>query len=728
MPNDETSTITKPAKKSARKPAKKTATSSTRKPAVRKKAPVKAKSAKKKTKTAKKKAPAVKIDTAEDRAALKARNLEALKEHAPQLHDQLIDYKPLSKLVVEDGQPDVIFEGQYFYGGEYDKFVERQLWEFWGNPYRLLMAPLQPNHYDETAGKFLFNVLKKATLKKLQFHQRPTENDSYYLFILGLGLGGHMMELIEKTNCQALFIADPNPEFAYHSLEVYDWVTLFDTLKKRNGRIDFCLNNDSDRIADALRRWLRGTNPMSVDGATYFYHYQNPVFSQAMKTLNKEAELILAGLGFFYDETLMLRNTHHNLFSGKERAYMRPSKPYIDIPAFVVGNGPSLDKDMPYIRENMDKVIIISSGSALRPLLVNGITPDFHMETENIEVFPLISQAAKDHDLSPVRLVTSTTVDPKAIPYFDTVLYYFRGSLSPYPIFCDTFERCLINPNPTVVNASLSLAQEVGIRKIYLFGTDMGVKAGDLHHSKDAYHYTKGAQFRHDVYDISVPANFGGKSMTSKGLFWTLDSLGGAVNHFRYGRIYYNCSDGALIRGTIPFPAKSLDLPDVGDKKQEAIDTIVSYFPIFSREEFDAHWNDEDIIEDMCDYLDDFGDRLDKTKNLGKKAYLTELMSMLSPEVTTRSVIGPAVTFRGTLFMMMIGFEYYRSRLKGKSQITPYDKIARKEFAAVLEYLRETAIEEFGSLTKDALKKGAKKKGAKKRKPAKGRERQKARP
>ena len=680
-----------------------------RKPAAKKKPRRKAKPAGKPARGRK-----VKIDTPEARARLKERNLEVLKDYAPKLHEQLIDFKPLSKLVVEDGQPDVVFQGQYFYGRDYDNYVDKQVRRFWRNPYRLLLAPLQPNHYDETAGKFLFNVLKRSTKRKLQFHLRPSAPNSYYLFVLGLGLGGHIMDLIEKTDCQAVFIADPSLEFAYHSLEVYDWSKLFKTLKKRNGRIDFCIENNADKLADALRRWLRGTNPMSVDGATYFYHYMNPVFTKAIKTLNKEAELILAGLGFFYDETLMLKNAHHNLYSGTERVYVRPQKQYIDVPAFVVGNGPSLDKDIPYIRNNMDNAVIISSGSALRPLLKNGITPDFHMETENIEVYPLISQAAKDHDLSPVRLVTSTTVDPKAIPFFETVLYYFRGSLSPYPIFCDSFDRCLINPNPTVVNASLSLMQEAGFRTFYLFGTDMGVRAGDLHHSKDAYHYTKGARFRHDVYDIPVQGNFGGKSMTSKGLFWTLDTLGMAINHFKIGRTYYNCSDGALIKGTIPLPAKSLSLPAKPGRKREAIEKTVSCFPIYSREEFDVHWDDDIIIGYMCDYLDDFGELLQKRENFDKKDYLTDLMKLLSPPIVIdRSVIAPAVTFRGTLFMMMIGFEYYRARLRNRTQIPAFDEIARKEFNGVIKYLRKTATKEFGNLTRNALKEAAKKRTAK---------------
>lgn len=686
------------ARKATMSPAKKSLAAAKKKPAKKTKAAAKPKPSKKPTK-----ATPVKIDTPKDRAKLKVRNLEAIKQGSAQLYEQLVDYTPQSELVFENGQPDIIFQGNYFYDHDYKEHLRRHLKNFWRAPERLTLTTLQPDSFDDTAGRFLHNLLQRADEKEIVLHQWPTENKSFYLLVLGLGLGGHLMELVEKTECKALLICDPNLELAYHSLEVFDWEALFDAMREREGIINFSFDNNADNLALAIRNWLRATNPMCVDGATYFYHYANPVFTSAMKTLGAEVNLILSGLGFFYDETLMIKNTHKNLYSGKERVFMRPDDPYLDIPVFVIGNGPSLDNDLPFIRENQDKAIIISSGSSLRPLLVNGITPDFQMETENQDVKPLVSQVSKDYDLSPIHLVTSTTVDPSAIPYFKKVLYYFRGSLTPYPVFCDTPKRCLTYPNPTVTNASLSLAQEAGFRHTYLFGVDMGVKKGGRDHSKDAYQYTKGAITREDTYDISVPANFGGISMCSEGLFWTLNVLGHAIAGFG-GRFYYNCSDGAKIEHTIPMPSKSISLPEVGkDKKQEAVEQIAGYFPVFSRQEFDGRWNDKKMIKNMQGFLDTIAGAIDETKDFSEKNYLTRLMGLLDPVVAeSPEALGSAVLFRGTIFQMFIAFEYYLNRLSGKDQIKTYEKIAREEFSNVLKYLSDTCQEEFGTLSKDA--------------------------
>jgi hypothetical protein len=372
---------------------------------------------------------------------------------------------------------------------------------------------------------------------------------------------------------------------------------------------------------------------------------------------------------------------------------------------FVIGNGPSLDDDLDFIRKNQEKAIIVSSGSALRPLALSGIMPDFQMETENIDVYPLIAQVAEDHDLSSIALVTSTTVDIQVPPLFDTVLYYFRGSLSPYPIFCDVDERCLQNPNPTVVNASLAFAQEVGFKKFYFFGTDMGTNMGvDKHHSKHAYQYTKGAILRPQSFVIPVAANFGGKCLTSDGLYWTRDAAEKAISQHGRGCIYFNCSNGAKIKGAVPMPSRLVKLPDLPSGKKPVIEQITSNFRVYDRREFDAHWNDKKMIGHFNKWLDEFEKLSIKRKNFDDLSYLTNAMNHMRPTTGRRHEDwGPALVFRGTLLQVLMAQEYYLRRL-AKSDVRKFEKVLREEMAVAIDYLRETAIKEFGALSKNAAK------------------------
>jgi len=656
------------------------------------------------------------------RARLKKKNLACIEQRAPAMFALVRNYTPLSKLVVhDDGQPDTLFEGRYFYNKHHDEFVAKQLKAFWKNPTRLWMMPLSPNTLDKTAGEFVYNILKRATEAGIQFGVGHSSDESYFLYVMGLGLGGHLYKLVERTQCQAIAILEPNLEFLFHSLEVFDWTRLFDAIDEREGSLIVFIDNNPIVLSHQIRNWLRSNNPMGLDGSTYYNHYNNPVFNAALKKLVEDRNLIAAGLGFFYDETLMIGNTHHNLYSGKERVYMRPKSQIIDAPVFVIGNGPSLDDDLDFIRENQDKAVIVSSGSALRPLVLNGIMPDFQMETENLYVYPLIAQVAKDHDISKVRLVTSTTVDIQVPPLFDEVLFYFRGSLSPYPIFCDTDRRCIGHPNPTVVNASLSFAQEAGFRKFYFFGTDMGTTQGpERHHSKYAYQYTKGAIQAPQAYDIPVPGNFGGTCMSSHGLYWCRDAVEHGIRSYALGRTYYNCSHGARIDGTLPMPSKLIRLKDLPGGKKPVIDKIAENFPVYSRKEFDSHWNDKKMQKAFAACLDNTETLLLDRKNYDDFSYLTEVMAQFNPKTGfAPGTAGPTVVFRGTLMMIIMAFEYYLRRLH-KSDVRKFERMAREEIQVAIDYLRKNARKEFGTLSKDAAKrlKARKTAGKSARKPA----------
>ena len=640
------------------------------------------------------------------RTKLKERNLERLKLRAPHIAETLSGHRTMSKLVIhEDGQPDVLFEGQYFYNRQYDDYIARQMEAFWKNPDRLELAPLQPRRFDDTASVFLNNILERGTRVGAQFYAHHTTDESYYLCVMGFGLGGHLYELVERTNCQSLAVIEINPEFLVHSLEVFDWCWLFDIIDERQGLATIIIGNKPLSLSYQIRHWLRSTNLLSVDGTTVFIHNKNPIFDAVIKKLIEDKQLILTGLGFFFDETLMIKNTHHNLLSGKERVYLRPEKPRVTAPIFVIGNGPSLDNDLDFIRDNQDKAIIVSSGSSLRPLMLNGIVPDFQMETENINVRPMIAQVAADHDISSIILVTSTTVDIEVPPYFDRVLYYFRGSLSSYPIFCDTERRCLANPNPTVVNASLAFGQELGFRTFYFFGTDMGTTMGPKrHHSKYAYQYTKNAIVRQETYNIPVPANFGGTCMASTDMYWTRDAIERAIRETGLGHTYFNCSNGARIESTVPMPSKMVMLDDLPGGKKPIIDQIFKSFPVYNREEFDAHWNDEEMQERFNKWLGRFEDLTIKRKNFDDLNYLTTLMTHLNPTkgFSLRDA-GPALTYRGTLFQIMLAFEYYLRRL-ARSDVRKFEKIAREELKVAVDYFREATKKEFGTLSRNAAK------------------------
>lgn len=629
--------------------------------------------------------------TQEERDALRARNLEAFKRHSVDTANRLLAHKPATKLVFdEDGQPDVEFQGQKFYDGQYHNYVKEQIQAYKKNPYRIGLSIPQPTDLDIYGGTFLTEILKRATLEAdAKFSKNISSLKTFFAVILGIGLGGHLSEIVESSDCTIMYIIDPNIENLHHSLELFDWEELMDSRADKGGQVLFMIGNNSVAHFNNIRAHVRWNNTPGMDGMLIYKHYINPMFTEIIKEFEKNTHLFLAGLGFFNDECKMLENTHKNLSGGKAHIYTQQDNPLISYPCFVVGCGPSLDADLEHIKRLADKAIIISSGSALGPLLNAGITPDFQLEVENEGILPVMRHVAKHHDISEICLVTSTTVEPEIVDYFKRIIYHFRPALSPYGIFSDNIKNTIPYHDPSVVNSSLGFAQDLGFREFYFFGCDMGTKDANLHHAQHSYHFAEDAVLPDNDFSIPVPANFGGTTYTSSGLYWVKSNLEMAMSQKGSGRSYHNCSDGAYLEKAIAKFSKSVSLPEQENPnfKIEFVQSTFAKCEVMSTDTFAGFWDSETVTLATEKCFEQLNDIVANATFLLDKEYQIEINKLL---FFARSPLdrGIATWVRGTLQMLLLGVEFYGNRLIGTDAELAFEEIIREEFIRTLDELQ----------------------------------------
>jgi len=636
------------------------------------------------------------------RAQLRKENMSWFERKYQAVYRSLADFEPQSTLVFsDDGQPDFEFAGARFYDGVIDKFVANQLQTYWKNPNRLSIAPPVPQNLDRQSGRFLFDLLTRLNTDiGVDYSVGRSSRHSFYMLVMGVALGRHLPELIATSQARNIFLLEPNLEGFYHSLELLDWAAIMQEMQDRDGDIFFYMGGSPQNWMDALRVQTRGTNVNSIDGTYVYSHYNNPLFSEFSKKFNQESNLLLTGLGFFYDEQIMLRNTHHNLSSSSSRAYKRGS-PEMDrkIPAIIVGCGPSLDKNIQDIKRLEDKAVIFSCGSALGPLMDAGIRPDFQLELENIDVLRVLLYAAENHDLSGICLVASSTVERRIKDFFDEVVYYFRPALCPYPIFCNRDDGYLLHLDPTVVNVGLSFALEMGFREIYFFGADMGQKGVDTHHAKSSFHYSDKAKNETlQVFDIDVPANFGGKAKTSSGLFWALDTIQRAILYTQNSHRYYNCSDGTRIRGATPKLSRTLELPEPEKQRDEVYRDIVESFPELTLEAFDDLWRPEEMIDGLHDRFDQLTDLVETHNLVEDTDHLIAAAGLFygtHPDVNQHFA---SLMIRGTMNQALLSLYYYLGRIVNDEACEPAEQAAREEFLKLIERMREIGVKHIRAL------------------------------
>lgn len=513
------------------------------------------------------------------RPDLAGRNRKALSRHHPEALESLDAIgTPVTSLVKRDGVVENIDLGN----GELHPipaidWAETQLDAFRKDPEQIVFS--NPNHCNlsPVSLKLLVELTDYLEAEGMQDDVRSTPVvDVGYLFVFGIGLGYHIPILIEETTARHVVLIEPIAEFALHSLSAIDWEAVFERATERGIEIHFILETRPDEIVAEIEEVLYSGGITFLDGSYYCPHYYSWTLKETFLLLQERLKHFYISFGFFEDELEMIKNCYVNMRDHSFR--LIEGKPHLrqDFPIFIIGSGPSLDRDLPHIRKWRENAILMSCGTALRILLKNDIRPDLHVENERVRIVPeILGDCRRDFGLDGITLIATTTANPQIAGLFDKRWYFFRDALSPTDIF-DTGTDSVKNADPLVTNAGFSIATLLGFQNVYFFGVDCGQKEVGLHHSKDAIYYQKKHVHLDEQYrkrpDRVLPGNFGGEVKS----FWAYD-LGrrmlGEVQAKRRVNLY-NCSDGAAIAGATPRIGAAVDLSEFPPDHARILDRL----------------------------------------------------------------------------------------------------------------------------------------------------------
>ena len=557
--------------------------------------------------------------------------------------------------------------------------------------------------FDRYGVKFARNMEKYEKDEGLDCPQIVDDGETFYLFIFGVGPGLNLGSILKKFKPTVLVVVEPEPDHLYDALHADDWQEFIDWQKNEDTMFFYLNDRNAFVTAGHLQTIIRGFSPAAFGHNPYFIFAGGDFADAVLKNIFNNPTMMLEGIGFMYDETLMLKNSYLNLGARDCNIFRRVGEANLSTPVFVIGAGPSLDADLEFIQQHSDQAIIISTGTALRSLLVNGITPDFHVELENIHVYSSIIQLSREFDLSPICLLVSNAIDPHIIQFFEKVVYYHRPGVSPYPLFCTTPDQTLCNPGPLVVNASFSLAIDLGAKDIFLIGTDFGSRGTGSDHAKDNVLYTDEAIIGYvRQYDVEIPANFSGRFLASEDFILGLQAMTKTILLHARDRNIYNCSDGARIEGATPMHSSDARLTGSAQTKTQDLQAIYQRFAQLTIDEFEARWNVPKMrewINGFCDFaIKIFGTPEAYSDSLYLTAFTT--LSRRAPRLR-RSTDGQqndpiaesvAMLFRGTLDMVLAAVRYY---LNAKCNPAVKNKLRKKiasEMTGVIESMRSDAL------------------------------------
>jgi len=581
-------------------------------------------------------------------------NLLALKKYFPSFYNRFLDYKPKTHglELTPDGMLNIAYPGGFIYDGDPQKICNEQFDNYFSctvnSVYTINNAEAdKPNQLFKHVG-LVAAVSRKGDDYIAKSITKSFESPSCYpiLSVIGVGIGYHLERLVEK-NIQHLCIYEPNNDLFYASLHTVDYRAIFEHFTQNNKGITLEIGSKPEFFIESIHKILHERGLFRAGSFPIYRHYGSDTSNEALSRFFDNVSNFYSGFGFFEDEIV---STVHTMKNIRDKRKFLPAKitfpeNLTDKPVFICANGPSLDENIEFLKENRDKYYLFSGGSALMPLYKAGLTPDFHFEIERTEsLFDYVAVIDDDEYYKKITLITMNTVAPMVMNLFGDVYVYFKPNDGGTELMRTVLGQTgfnkhlhLYSSNPTVSNAALAFAVEAGFKNVYFHGVDLGFIDPEYHHSKNSIYFKKDkkvADFNGKENNKTVPGNFEEVVFSNMIFDWSRHTIEHVLRTTNKQVNCFNCSNGAKIDRAKPLKIDEIEFSDekLPDLKV-ALESLDTKLPIT----FDALCLK---VEQYCGDLYSLIDRI-VDPNLGKVTVTQEqLMEHFNFQYFTTRKVG----------------------------------------------------------------------------------------
>ncbi|MBI4384359.1 MAG: DUF115 domain-containing protein [Nitrospinae bacterium] len=227
------------------------------------------------------------------------------------------------------------------------------------------------------------------------------------------------------------------------------------------------------------------------------------------------------------------------------------------VPGFLVGAGPSLDKNIACLRQAAGKAAFFASDAALKPLLEHGVEPSFAVCLDPQDDIAKFLAGASHRG---TVLVAPSIVHPRILDLWEGSVAFYHKHAPDIPVLVE-IQRALphignLTPGGTVLSIAYDLAFQMGCNPILFVGQDLSYSR-----TKNYSRASEGAEktlertfedqkenivFENDIYGFDKPTH---KAMSvSKQWFtwafanWRRDDPAEIVNCSEAGILSEGCS------------------------------------------------------------------------------------------------------------------------------------------------------------------------------------------
>lgn len=524
-------------------------------------------------------------------------NLETFQRYYPAICEMFSDFnlKNYRLVCFRDSEPNVLNlkTGTLLYQNDPYEDTHEQV-KAWASGQSTIRMRYDPELYQDNFCQFSFiccnrlaQKVKDLTSDVEPFKEIPQAVPN--VILIGGGLGFPVSEIYSHTAAVNFFYIEPDIELFYCSLCLFDWKPVLEFIASSGYDLRFIIGKTPEDTLKSLESFYLDDYAYVLGYQAILQHYSSPECNEILKLLKLRSDRVAVLGGQFDDMMFGLANELCNLreypvlsadpFKGK----------FKDFPVIVVGNGPSLDQDLPEIKIRADRSLIIACGTAFNALVKYGIEPDIYVALERISsVADSLNELGSNEVFEKTLCLTPDLVHDLTLQKFSRRMIFFKvgeNLLKYLPDSCIPefrkylFCECL---GPLVSNCGLSLALSLGFTDVWLCGIDCGAVSGESHsHSRFSTYYDADGKLLPkyrgmtlDNMDKFTPGNFIDTVQTNYLFLNSIYFMECLLTYHTDAQVK-NSSNGAKIRGTLPEHLTNAVFPKQNENvKAELLDLL----------------------------------------------------------------------------------------------------------------------------------------------------------
>ncbi|HWR45779.1 motility associated factor glycosyltransferase family protein [Sporomusa sp.] len=305
-----------------------------------------------------------------------------------------------------------------------------------------------------------------------------------YLFIVfGMGLGFHLLELKNKISQDTkVVIIEHNIDVVKYVLTHFDLSDIF-----KSGQ--FVLLFGDEQQIGKMALYLPALNfynlvhNIQVFTLPNYYVYGNQNMS-ALQNISKTLLNTVISFGNALDDQFVgFANMCHNTDAIlKSNSVEEIKGKYKNVPAIIVAAGPSLDKNIQYLKEANGKALIIACDASMRACEKHGVQPDAIASIERDE--PTYTFYYKDRKFSKdLVLLSPGSIWPNIYEEFEgKTVIMSRNNMGFEQMWLSNFEHFkFVGLGHSCATVAFAAAREAGCNPIILVGQDLAYTSGKKH-------------------------------------------------------------------------------------------------------------------------------------------------------------------------------------------------------------------------------------------------------